>query len=219
MFTQSYIDFFKELSENNNSDWFNSHKKTYEIDVKKPFEAFIKAIIDDIHKITPEIMIDPKDAIFRINKDVRFSADKSPYKTEMSAAISKNGKKSNPCPGLYLSLGFEKVIIASGIKFVEKENLNEIRHHIAQNLEEFNSIISSKEFVTTFRSIQGDKIKRLPEELRAAAEEQPLIYNTNFLVTVELPATAMLNPNFKDEIIQIYKHSLPLSNFLSEVID
>lgn len=83
MFTPQYISFFKELSQNNNTDWFNAHKKDYEKEVKKPFESFIARLILEMNTLTPEITISPSEAIFRINKDIRFSADKSPYKTEM----------------------------------------------------------------------------------------------------------------------------------------
>jgi len=105
MFTNLYLDFLKSLSANNNAEWFNANKKHYETDVKKPFEAFIEKLSIEINKITPEILVSPKNSIFRINKDVRFSTDKTPYKTEMSADISSEGKKGNPCPGLDINIG------------------------------------------------------------------------------------------------------------------
>lgn len=216
MFTNSYLSFFKDLSQNNNTDWFNLNKKTYEKEGKKPFETFIEKMITEIHQITPEIMIDPKDAIFRINKDIRFSADKSPYKTEMSAVISKSGKKSNPCPGLYINLGPEKAVIAAGLKMLEKEQLKELRYHIADNSEQFESIIQNKAFKSAFGLIQGDCIKRLPEEFKEAAETQPLLYNTSFLAIAELPSSEIIKPDFSEEVIKLYKLTLPFATFLKE---
>lgn len=216
MFSQSYIQFFQDLAVNNNTAWFNENKKTYEKDVKKPFETFVEKIIQEIHQITPEILIEPKDAIFRINKDIRFSADKSPYKTEMSAVISKLGKKGNPCPGLYLNLGAEKVIIGSGLKFLEKQQLNEVRHHIVNNLEIFEAIIHDKNFKSAFGEVQGDKIKRLPEEFKEATERQALLFNTSFLAMAELTASEIIKPDFTEQVINLYKLTLPLAAFFKE---
>lgn len=219
MFTTSYLSFLKDLSRNNNTDWFNLNKKTYEKEVKKPFELFIEELIAEIHQITPEILISPKDAIFRINRDIRFSTDKSPYKTEMSAVISKNGKKSNPCPGLYINLGTEKAVIASGLKMLEKEELKEVRHHIADNLDQFEAIISENAFKSAFGGIQGDSIKRLPEEFKDAAEAQPLLYNTSFLAIAELPASEIIKPDFGKKVINLYKLTLPFATFFKEPLE
>lgn len=216
MFTQAYLSFFRNLAANNNVAWFSENKKTYEKEVKKPFEGFIQRLIDDMRQLTPEIMIHPADAIFRINKDVRFSTDKSPYKTEMSAVISKSGKKGNPCPGLYINLGADKAVIASGLKMLEKQELHEVRHHIANHLEIFKEIIENQVFESIFGPIQGEQIKRLPDDLKEAAIQQPLIYNTSFLAITELPADEITQPDFQDKVMEIYRLTLPLSKFLSE---
>jgi uncharacterized protein (TIGR02453 family) len=219
MFSQSYIQFFQDLSVNNNTEWFNANKKTYENDVKKPFETFIAKIIDEVHQISPEILIDPKDAIFRINKDIRFSADNSPYKTEMSAVISRLGKKGNPCPGLYINLGAEKTTIASGLKMLEKQQLADIRYHIANNLEQFEAIIHNPNFKAAFGEIQGEKIKRLPEEFKEAAEKQSLLFNTSFIAMAELPATEIIKTNFEEQVINLYKLSMPFVEFFKKTLE
>lgn len=219
MFTQSYIDFFQKLSANNSTAWFNANKKTYDNEVKKPFETFVQTIIDEIHQLTPEIGIVARDAIFRINKDIRFSADKSPYKTGMSALISKAGKKANPCPGLYINLDAEKVIIGCGLKMLEKQQLYDIRYHIANNLDTFESIITQSDFKAAFGDIQGDKIKRLPAEFKAAAQKQAVLYHTSFLAIAELPAEAIMNPDFVSRVINLYNISLPFAMFLREPLE
>lgn len=219
MFSQKYIQFLQDLSVNNNTEWFNANKKTYENEVKKPFETFIGKIINEINQVSPEILIDPKDAIFRINKDIRFSADKSPYKTEMSAVISKLGKKGNPCPGLYISLGAEKAVIASGLKMLDKQQLADVRHHIADNLEEFEVIIHNPNFNEAFGEIQGDKIKRLPEEFKEAAQKQSLLFNTSFIAMAELQATEIIKTNFEEQVINLYKLSMPFVEFFKKTLE
>jgi uncharacterized protein (TIGR02453 family) len=216
MFSSAYLQFFQELSVNNTTEWFNANKKTYETAVKKPFEAFIDKLIADMRQLTPEINIEPKDAIFRINKDIRFSADKSPYKTEMSAVISKQGKKGNPCPGLYLNLGAEKVVVAAGLKFLEKEQLKEVRYYLADRTSDFAAIVHAEEFKAVFGEVQGDKIKRLPDEFKEYAEEQPLVYNTSFLAMVEMPAEDIVQTDFYNRVLNAYRVSLPFANFFKE---
>jgi uncharacterized protein (TIGR02453 family) len=137
----------------------------------------------------------------------------------MSAVISKNGKKSNPCPGLYINLGPEKAVIAAGLKMLEKEQLKEVRYHIADNSEQFEAIIQDKDFRSAFGLIQGDRIKRLPEEFKEAAETQPLLYNTSFLAIAELPASEIIKPNFSEKVIDLYKLTLPFATFLKEPLE
>jgi uncharacterized protein (TIGR02453 family) len=218
MFTRNYISFFKELSHNNTTDWFNAHKKDYEKDVRKPFEAFVSRLILDMNALTPEIDIVSSEAIFRINKDIRFSADKTPYKTEMSAVISKKGKKGNPCPGLYISMGAEQVTIASGLKILEKEELIEVRHHLANQSERFYAIIHEPKFRQTFGEIQGETVKRIPEEFKEAAAHHPILYHTSFLAMTKLPATEITQPDFVDKIMDLYQTTLPFAQFMREAI-
>ena len=92
-FTKDFIDFFKELAANNKKEWFDFNRKRYEKSVKQPFAEFVQEMIDRIRADDPKVDISTKDAIFRINRDVRFSKDKTPYKTHMAAIVSARGKK------------------------------------------------------------------------------------------------------------------------------
>ena len=97
-FTQDFIDFFQELSANNHREWFHANKKRYEQQVKVPFQSFVQLMIDRVQEVDRNVVLTPKDAIFRINRDIRFSADKTPYKTNVSAIISSGGKKDKNDP-------------------------------------------------------------------------------------------------------------------------
>ena len=101
-FEQDFIDFFKELQQNNHRDWFHSQKKRYENSVKQPFLIFVQEIINQMQDMDQAITMEAKEAMFRINRDIRFSKDKSPYKTHMAAIISAGGKKDMTTPGMYL---------------------------------------------------------------------------------------------------------------------
>ena len=176
MFEEDYLNFFKELAANNHKDWFDANRKRYEKSVKKPFQLFVKELIEAAKQVDQEIEIEPKDAIFRINRDIRFSKDKTPYKTHMAAIVSPGGRKNREVPGIYVHSSPEDFRLYSGLYEISRNNLEDLRYYIAGNQEEFNSIISNPEFVKTFGEIQGEKAKRIPAELKEAAEKQPLIY-------------------------------------------
>jgi uncharacterized protein (TIGR02453 family) len=99
-FTADYLAFFKELAANNHKEWFDANRKRYETSVKEPFKAFTQHLIDELAKKEPAFKeLKASDCIFRINRDIRFSKDKTPYKTQCSAVISPNGKKSSSIHG------------------------------------------------------------------------------------------------------------------------
>jgi uncharacterized protein (TIGR02453 family) len=104
-FNPAFIKFFKDLSQHNTTEWFNEHRKVYEKEVKKPFAEFVDEMIKRINKYEPEINIKASDAIMRINKDIRFSKDKTPYNTYVAANISAYGKKDKSYPGFYFQCG------------------------------------------------------------------------------------------------------------------
>jgi uncharacterized protein (TIGR02453 family) len=216
-FRPAYLQFFQELALNNHREWFHANKKTYEKEVKEPFKAFVQALIDEAGKVEPDIIIDPKDAIFRINRDIRFSKDKSPYKLYNSAVISANGKKEKSKPGgFYVELSADYLRIYQGAYMVGKEDLQRLREHLAAHAEEFAALISEKDFVDTYGAIRGDKHKRIPKELKEAAEQQPLIYNKQFYYFAELPPETILEEELVSIVMDTYRKGKPLADFLAK---
>src|SRR4051812_26168228 len=103
-FTSDALDFFAELELNNDREWFEKNKKRYESSVKKPMEAFAAEIIGRMQKDDPEINMQPKEAVFRIYRDTRFSKNKTPYKTNAGMAVSRGGKTDHTHPGVYFHM-------------------------------------------------------------------------------------------------------------------
>lgn len=221
MITDSYIRFFKELSANNHKDWFDAHKKTYELDVKKPFYELTQKVIDELKKINPHFDIQPKDAVFRINRDVRFSKDKSPYKLHMAASISTTHKKdwNNP-DGIYFQVSPDVVMIAGGLYMPDKEVVHAIRLAIANQSDEFTKIISQKKLKQWCGEIEGEKNKIIPAEFKVAAENQPLIYNKQFYYWREYPGKKNITrTDLADFISDHYRASLPFIRFTQQAIN
>jgi uncharacterized protein (TIGR02453 family) len=123
-------------------------------------------MIQRIQKHQPEINITSSDAIFRINKDVRFSKDKIPYNTHVSANISTQGRKSKDEPGFYFQLSHDKITVVGGAYMIEPAPLQKIRSAIAKDPGGFAKLYNDKEFKGKFGSLQGEKTKRYLMNLR-----------------------------------------------------
>ena len=217
-FTSDFIEFFKELSANNHRDWFQANKKRYENSVKKPFNAFVQVMIDRMQADDHRVVITPRDAIFRINRDIRFSADKTPYKTHMSAVISAGGKKSKSKPGVYVQFGAEDARIYSGAYELDKHQLYAVREKIAANPDSFAQLLADKAFAEKFGAIHGDEHKRLPKEFQEAAKQQPLIYKKSFYYFAALPPEFILEENLPELVMEYYFAGKPLGAFFADAM-
>ena len=123
-FTKDLFKFFNDLEKNNSREWFNENKKRYEDSVKKPFHDFIQDAINIVATDDPMVTIEPKDAIFRIHRDVRFSPNKAPYKTQASAVVSRGGRKDFSTPGMYIEFNGKEGKVYSGFYEIEKDKLH-----------------------------------------------------------------------------------------------
>lgn len=217
-FTQDYIDFFTELEQNNVREWFQENKKRYEGSVKKPFNAFVTDLIGAMQSIYPELSLQAKDAIFRINRDIRFSADKSPYKIHMSAFVSPWGKKDHTHPGMYLQANHNDIRVYSGMHSVEPKMLKRVREHIVANLDRFNELVTDTSFTDVFGEILGDKHKRLTGEVAEASTQQPLLYNKSFYYYFKQKPETMLKDDLIDELVGKFRKALPLNEFFLEAL-
>ncbi len=214
MLTKKSLDFLKDLSKNNNRDWFHTNKKRYETDLKLPYEQFISNLIEAYKEIDPEISISAKEAVFRIYRDTRFSKDKTPYKTHVGALISRHGRKGKEYPGNYIHVETGRLMLGGGAYFMEKDSLQKVRNHIMQHASEFKSIIGNPGFVDKFGEIKGDKHKRIPKEYKEFHEEQPLIANKQFYYMAELPPTKVLGDGGVDYVMDYFKAGEELNKFL-----
>lgn len=206
--------FFKELAANNNKEWFDAQRKRYEGSVREPFVAFVGELIARVGAVDKRVRITPQEAIFRINRDVRFSKDKAPYKLACSAIISAAGRRDHGVPGMYVELGPEKVAMYGGSYMPEKVVLQGIRERIIARPSVFKALYQAKPFTSRFGTILGERNKVLPPDLRKAADREPLIYNKQFYWCAELPASKVTSPDLADVMMEHYMAMRPLNDFL-----
>lgn len=217
-FTEDFLQFLKELPANNNSEWFNTNRKRYEKEVKYPFEIFVTDLVKELQDFIPNLESQPKNYIFRINRDIRFSKDKSPYKIHVSAAIAPGGKKDFSFPGLYIQLAAEDCRIYSGLYELSALELEKVRVKIATETDRFLALINDENFKKTFNTIQGEKYKKVPKGYEETFAKTTLILNKNFYYYQILPAEMILEDNFLSNIIEKYKPALALNQFFAEAL-
>jgi len=213
-FDPSALQFLADLAAHNDRDWFSEHRKTYESKVREPFKMFVADVIQACAEREPEFAeLEPKHCIFRINRDTRFSKDKQPYKTHLSAGISPGGKKSGD-PGLYVHFDAERLMVGGGAYWVEKDDLYVLREHIAAQPERFNQLLAASPFRSRYGGLQGERNVRIPKEFRAAAEICPHILNKQFFYMAALPVQHVTSPAFLNTVMEHFDAASAVRQFL-----
>ena len=213
-FEPAALQFLADLAVNNDRDWFGEHRKTYEQKVRDPFKTFVADVIAACAEREPAFAeLAPKHCVFRINRDTRFSKDKQPYKTHLSAGISPGGKKSGD-PGLYVHFDSERLVVGGGAYWVEKDDLYVLREHIAAQPEQFNALLAAPAFSNTYGALQGERNVRIPKEFREAAEVCPHILNKQFFYMAELPVQHVVSPSLIKEVMKCFDAAADVRQFL-----
>jgi len=212
------LSFLAELEKNNVRDWFEANRKTYEHS-KKDLAVLVQEVIDGLQKIDPEItgLIASK-CMFRINRDVRFSANKNPYKNNMGAYMSKGGKKS-VYGGYYLHIQNNASFIAAGVWMPEAPILKSIRQELHYNHKNFRKIIDSKVFKTHFGQVEGDQLKTTPKGYEADHPAIDLLRHKSFVVTHKFSNKEVCSADFVKQCLDYYKTAAPFLKFVNDAID
>jgi uncharacterized protein (TIGR02453 family) len=164
-FSAELFDFLVELAHNNNREWFQANKRRYEEVARQPALRFIQDVGPRLGELSPHLVADPRPmggSLFRINRDIRFSADKSPYKTVVGMSFGHDRAAAGPAPGLYLQLGPEDSFGGGGIHMADTATLNRVRDAIVARSDAWQDIITAPEFQPAFAPM-GESLKRAPQ--------------------------------------------------------
>jgi len=173
-FSPKLFKFLQDLAANNDRDWFHANKERYEDELREPAQAFISDFGPELKKISPHFRADPRKvggSLFRIHRDVRFSKDKSPYKTNSGIQFRHKEGKDAHTPGFYLHLQPGNCFAGVGIWHPDGETTKSIRSFLIDNTARWQRINGAKRFRETFE-LQGDRLKRPP---RGFDPDHPLI--------------------------------------------
>ena len=216
---ETILNFLKQLSKNNSKQWFDDHRKTYESS-KAEFEFVVKLVIEKSIEFDNQLIgLEAKKCLFRINKDVRFSKDKSPYKINMGASINPGGKKSM-IPGYYMHIESGNSYLAGGCYMPMPEVLAAIRQEIDYNSAELKKIIAAKDFKKYFKELsQEDKLKTTPKGYEKTHPEIALLQLKHFIAIHPLKDEDVLSKNFPAYAAKVFKAMYSLNVFLRQCMD
>ncbi len=210
-------DFLNNLKANNNKEWFDKNKNTY-LKAKKHFTYIIEVLINEVRSFDPEMpRIEAKDCIFRIYRDVRFSNDKTPYKTFSGGYIAKGGRKGI-YPGYYLHIQPGECFLSGGIYMPQPEILKAIRNEIYYHADEYLALINAPEFRSTFHLFDEDKLKTNPKGFPKDFEHIDLLRYKSYAPCLNFTDEQLLSSNILDFAIEKFKMIYPYNRFLNEAI-
>lgn len=210
------LSFLQDLSANNHRDWMAQNKKRYEA-ARGGFLHFLDEVLQELKLADPSIAhLQAKECVFRINRDVRFSNDKSPYKTNFAAYLCVEGRKSF-APGYYLHIQPGQSFIAGGIYMPQGEWLKKIRQEIDYNPEPLLSFLQKEE--SFFGQLEGDKLQRAP---KGYGEDHPnigLLKLKSFLVQKSFSDAELADPHIGKKMAGGFIRMIPLIAYLKEAIE
>jgi uncharacterized protein (TIGR02453 family) len=220
MLQPSTFTFLSQLHKNNNKTWFETNRKKYE-EAKGDFLQLVEESIQVIASFDNSIaLLEPKKCIFRINRDVRFSKDKSPYKTNMGASFNKGGKKIQNA-GYYLHVEPGKSFLGGGLYMPMPPELSKIRQEIDYNFSDWKAIVQSKAFKNIFtKGVEG--IESLQRPPKGYDENNPAIEYLkmkSYIATVELNNNDLTNKKILKTIETVCKQLKPMLDFLNAAIE
>jgi len=212
------LKFLTDLHNNNNKEWFAEHKNQYQL-LRNGFTDLVSDIVMSITKYDNSLDIqDPKKYLFRINRDLRFTKDKRPYKTAMSAAISQFKKDVGPT--YYFEINYTaKLLTGGGIYSPSPQEIQKIRQDISNNPEEINKALTAKDFIKSKQKLTEDKLKSAPKGFLKTDPQIELLKLKRFSVHKEINIANFTEEELQVEISQNLKGVFPLITYLRRVIN
>jgi len=212
------LKFLKDLKRNNNKQWFDKNRIHYE-NAKTDFTTFIQQVINLHSKKDPGIKnLTAKSCLFRINRDIRFSKDKSPYKTNFGASINKGGKKAFDTAGYYFHLEPGHSFMGGGLYMPPADILKKVRQEIDYNLDDFKKILSGKKFKAIYGALSSSKeyvLTRVPKGYEADNPAAEYLKLKSFVAIVPIKDTELVVKEIIKNVLTAFETLLPLLTFIN----
>jgi uncharacterized protein (TIGR02453 family) len=220
MLLNTTLKFLKDLKKNNSKPWFDAHRKEYEA-AKTDFVNFVQSVIDMYGKKDQSIAhLKAKDCTFRINRDIRFSKDKSPYKTNMGAYFSKGGKKS-PFGGYYFHCEPGQSFVGGGLWMPLPPELSKVRQEIDYNFAEFKKILGSRRFKYVYSDLSRDAeytLTRLPKGYEADNPAATYLKLKSFVSLSSLKDSDLTSKELTKKVVNAFEVLRPVVEFINRSI-
>lgn len=219
-FGPEFVAFFRGLKRRNTRPWYHAHKAEYERHVKRPFEDLVEELIHRLAALgEPIAALTPREAIFRLARDTRFSKDKTPYKLHQAAVLAPGGRKEQRRAAFYFQLGADGLAVAGGVYQPDKDQVLAIRRALTRDGDMLSRLLRARSFRTFFDGLEGDRNKRLSPEFAPHAERLPLLYQKQFYFWTEHPSTkVILRRDLADFVVRHWKAGRPVNAWLNRAL-
>lgn len=214
-FSNEALKFLRSLKRNNDRDWFAARKQIYERELKEPMLALIREINDAMLEFAPDNVREPKKAILRIYRDIRFSKDKRPYKVHQAAWWARHGLEKTSGGGFYFDVSGTAVTIAAGVFMPEREQLLAIRRHLVEHHAELRHLLAAKKLTKLMQPIDGQRLTRPPKGFSPDDPALDLLLCKQWGVEATLPADFATRPTLAKDIVERFRLAAPLVTLLN----
>lgn len=211
----SNLEFLKQIKKHNNRDWFNAHKARYLTELSD-VENFADALLWEMNKHDVLETKSGKKSLHRIYRDIRFSKDKIPYKTNWSGSFKRAGKERRGSYYFHIAPG--NTFVAGGFWGPEPEDLKRIREELAYDATPLRKILKSKKFTQTFGTLIGDMVKTTPKGFDADNKAIDLLRYKQFILLKKFNDKDVLSPSFIKKVSETFHEMRPFLNYMSEVL-
>jgi uncharacterized protein (TIGR02453 family) len=215
-FTPETLRFLRALKRNNDREWFKARKATYEEHVRGPMIALVERLATEFPRFAPDLIASPRTSLYRQYRDTRFSEDKRPLKTHVSAVFPCRGLARHEGAGLYVEVNCEEVWVGGGMYAPQPPQLQRVREHLAANYVRFRALVESPSFVRAFGGIEGERLQRVPRGFRTDHPAAEYLRMRQFLAGRQYPADIALSSRFYPTVLRLFEQAAPLIRFLNE---
>lgn len=214
-FPPSGIQFLKDLEADNTKEWFQAHRSTYDSSVRQPMIALLEALNEELEGFAPAYRIaDPRKAVSRPNRDTRFSADKSPYRTEITAVLPRSGGSKDAVAGFFLSVAPAGVEVLGGAYMPGTPALAALRAHLAQHEAAFREVVDEIEATDLVGTLRGEQLKRVPRPFPSDSTAADLVRYKQLYFLTRLEPSITTTAAVSSEIVQRFRVMAPFVEML-----
>lgn len=214
-FTIKTLRFLRALKRNNDREWFRARKARYEADVRQPMIELLERLTVDFRSFAPEFVAEPKVSLYRIYRDTRFSADKTPLKTHVAAHFPVRGLPKGEGGGLYVEVAPRWVWMGGGLYMPSNPQLHAIRSAIAATHPRLHRLVTSAPFRQTVGTLDGERLSRVPRGYPSDHPAAHYLQFKQFLAGREFDAEFATSSSFYRELLATFRAVVPVVRFLN----
>jgi uncharacterized protein (TIGR02453 family) len=215
-FPAAGLDFLRDLAANNEKEWFQANKARYERDLKVPTRELVAALNDELVRIAPDHVTDPAKAVNRINRDIRFSHDKTPYNTKVWAGFVNQTAPKGCSAGFYFGFGVDEAGVGAGIWMPPKDRLEALRAHFAAHYQRYYEVAERQGYAERFVGSQSPRYKRVPAPYAADHPAASLLTLKGVHVSALIDLGLLTSPELVPTIAETFEKLAPLVALLDE---